>query len=44
LKEIMSRIGHSSTRAVMPYQHATSERDHEIAVALDRDPHRPEVG
>ncbi|TWP51238.1 site-specific integrase [Lentzea tibetensis] len=35
LKEIMSRIGHSSTRAAMVYQHATSKRDHEIAVALD---------
>lgn len=35
LKEIMSRIGHSSTRAAMIYQHATSKRDHEIAGALD---------
>jgi integrase len=35
LKEIMSRIGHASTRAAMMYQHATSKRDHEIAVALD---------
>jgi integrase len=35
LKEIMSRIGHSSTRAAMVYQHATSKRDREIAVALN---------
>jgi integrase len=35
LKEIMSRIGHASTRAALIYQHATSKRDHEIAVALD---------
>jgi integrase len=35
LKEIMSRIGHSSTRAAMLYQHATSERDRRIAQALD---------
>lgn len=35
LKEIMSRIGHASTRAAMIYQHATSTRDQEIAVALD---------
>jgi integrase len=35
LKEIMSRIGHSSTRAAMLYQHATSERDRRIADALN---------
>lgn len=35
LKEIMSRIGHSSTRAAMIYQHATDERDHRIAEALN---------
>jgi integrase len=35
LREIMSRIGHTSTRAAMLYQHATSERDLKIAVALD---------
>ena len=27
LKELMARIGHSSTRAAMIYQHATRERD-----------------
>jgi hypothetical protein len=35
LKELMARIGHSSTRAAMIYQHTTRERDHAIAVALD---------
>jgi hypothetical protein len=35
LNEIMSRIGHSSTRAAMIYQHATSKRDHDLAQALD---------
>lgn len=35
LKEIMSRIGHGSTRAAMIYQHATSERDRRIAEALN---------
>ncbi len=35
LKEIMARIGHSSTRAAMIYQHATKERDQAIAAALD---------
>jgi hypothetical protein len=31
----MARIGHSSTRAAMIYQHATRNRDHAIASALD---------
>jgi hypothetical protein len=31
----MARIGHSSTRAAMIYQHATKERDQAIAAALD---------
>jgi hypothetical protein len=31
----MARIGHSSTRAAMIYQHATRERDQIIASALD---------
>jgi integrase len=35
LKELMARIGHSSTRAAMIYQHATRERDQAIAAALD---------
>lgn len=36
LKEVMARIGHSSTRAAMVYQHATRERDRAIAAALDQ--------
>lgn len=35
LKELMARIGHSSTPAAMIYQHATRDRDHAIATALD---------
>lgn len=35
LKELMARIGHSSPRAAMIYQHATSDRDHAIPAALD---------
>ena len=27
LRELMERMGHSSTRAAMIYQHATRERD-----------------
>jgi integrase len=34
LKEV-ARIGHSSTRAAMIYQHATRDRDQVIAAALD---------
>lgn len=36
LKEVMARIGDSSTRAAMIYQHATRERDQAIAKALDQ--------
>jgi integrase len=35
LKELMARIGHSSTRAAMICQHATRDRDQAIAAALD---------
>lgn len=35
LKELMARIGHPSTRAAMIYQHATRDRDHAIAAALN---------
>jgi integrase len=35
LREVMARIGHSSTRAAMIYQHATRERDRAIAEALN---------
>jgi len=30
----MARLGHSSTRAAMLYQHATQDRDEAIAKAL----------
>jgi len=35
-KELMARMGHSSPRAALIYQHATAERDEAIANALDR--------
>lgn len=35
-KELMARIGHASARAALIYQHATAERDQEIAAFLDR--------
>jgi integrase len=31
LKELMARIGHSSTKAALTYQHATAERDQQAA-------------
>ena len=34
LKELMSRMGHSSTRAALIYQHASQDRDKAIARAL----------
>lgn len=34
-RELMARMGHSSVRAAMVYQHASSERDQEIANALN---------
>jgi len=34
LKELMARLGHSSTRAALIYQHATRDRDKAIAMAL----------
>lgn len=33
-RELMARMGHSSVRAALIYQHATSERDRAIAAAL----------
>ena len=33
-KELMARIGHSSSRAALIYQHATAERDKRIADAM----------
>jgi integrase len=35
LKELMARLGHSSPRAAMIYQHAPKDRDQAIAAALD---------
>jgi integrase len=35
LKDTMARLGHSSPRAALVYQHAASDRDHAIARALD---------
>jgi len=35
LNEIMARLGQSSTRAAMIYQHATDDRDRQIAKALN---------
>ena len=34
LRELMARMGHSSTRAAMIYLHSTDERQREIADAL----------
>jgi integrase len=34
-RELMHRMGPASTRAALIYQHATSERDQEIAAAID---------
>jgi integrase len=35
-RELMHRMGHGTMRAALIYQHATSERDREIASAMDR--------
>lgn len=34
-RELMHRMGHASMRAALIYQHATRERDREIAAAID---------
>jgi integrase len=34
-RELMHRMGHASMRAALIYQHATSNRDREIAAAID---------
>lgn len=34
LRELMGRMGHSTTRAALIYQHRTSERDRLIAAAM----------
>jgi integrase len=36
-KELMARMGHSTMRAALIYQHATRERDRAIAAAISRD-------
>ena len=36
LAELMSRMGHSSTRAARVYLHAREERDQQLAAALDK--------
>jgi integrase len=36
LSDLMSRMGHSSTRAARIYLHTTSDRDRAVAAALDR--------
>ena len=36
LKELMRRIGHSTEKAALNYQHAAAGRDQEIASALDK--------
>ncbi len=35
-KELMARIGHASPRAALIYQHATEQRDRDIAAYLDQ--------
>lgn len=35
-RDLMHRMGHASMRAALVYQHANSERDREIADAMDR--------
>jgi hypothetical protein len=34
LRELMERMGHSSSRAAMIYQHASRDRDEAIAAAM----------
>jgi integrase len=34
-RELMHRMGHAGMRAALIYQHATSDRDREIAAAMD---------
>lgn len=35
-RELMHRMGHATMRAALIYEHATSQRDREIARAMDR--------
>ena len=34
-RELMARLGHSTPRAALIYQHATEERNHQIAAGID---------
>jgi integrase len=36
-KELMERMGHSSARAALIYQHATRERDQKIAAGMGKE-------
>lgn len=36
LRELMERLGHSSARAALIYQHATRERDEAIAAGMGK--------
>jgi hypothetical protein len=36
LRELMERMGHSSTKAALVYLHSTSERQHAIANAVGK--------
>ena len=36
LRELMERMGHSSTRAALIYLHATRERDQQIAAGMGK--------
>jgi integrase len=36
LRELMERMGHSSPRAALIYQHATKQRDKSLAAALGK--------
>lgn len=36
LRELMERMGHSSARAALIYQHATQERDEAIAAGMGK--------
>lgn len=36
LRELLNRIGHSTSRAATIYQHAADGRDQKIAAALDK--------
>ncbi len=38
-RELMHRMGHASMRAALIYQHATRDRDREIAAAISRRAH-----